>query len=307
MKRILLTLIIAVALVLMVRTFAFFSCTIPSAGMENALYQGERVIVNKWSYGLRLPFASVIGYHRWLPSSVKRGDIVVFNNPAPADYDMPLERREVYVSRCIGQPGDTLMLNGERMLTSDVIISPDDKFLYAYPGEQEDRLIMAMEASGIVDNQLLGYEEGNYVRSFSHYELYLLKQNLQGQIVFKALQTDTTDGVHPYVVPKKGMLVKTYPWNVKLICNTVNMHEGRHATLKGNTLVIDGTPVKGYRFTKDYCWVASSNSINASDSRLFGFVPHDHLIGRVSFVWFSKDTAQPWNKGFRWDRIGEKL
>lgn len=307
MKRTLLTLAIAVGIVLLVQTFAFFSCTIPSAGMENALYQGDRVIVNKWSYGLRLPFTSLLGYHRWNPSPVNRGDIVVFNNPAPEDATVPIGRRAVYVSRCVGQPGDTLMLNSERVVTSDGIVSPDDKFLYAYPGEQEDLLLTALKASGIADNQLLGYEDGDYVRSFSHYELYLLKQELQGKITFKALQTDTTDGVHPFVVPKKGMLVKTYPWNVKLICNTVNMHEGRQATLKGNTLVIDGTPVRGYRFTKDYCWVASTNSINASDSRLFGFVPHDHLIGRVAWVWFSKDTTRPWNKGYRWDRVGTRF
>lgn len=306
MKRTLLTLIIAIALVLLVRIFAFISCTIPSTGMENALYQGERVIVNKWSYGLRLPLTSLIGYHRWMPRQIEKGDILVFNNPAPNDRNKTIDQREIYISRCIGQPGDTLMLNNERMVTNDNIISPDDKYLYAYPGEQEDLLLTALKESGINDNQLLGYENGDYVRSFSHYELYLLKQELQGRITFRALQTDTTDGVHPFIVPQKGLLVKAYPWNVKLLCNTINMHEGRTATIKGNLLVVDGTPVKGYRFKKDYCWVASSNSINATDSRLFGFVPEDHLIGRVAFVWFSKDMNQPWNKGFRWDRIGEK-
>ena len=54
----------AVILVLLVKTFAFTSCTIPSTGMENSLYQGERVLVNKWSYGLRMPFPSFLGYHR---------------------------------------------------------------------------------------------------------------------------------------------------------------------------------------------------------------------------------------------------
>ena len=131
MKRILLTLLIAASLVLLVRTFAFTSCTIPSDGMENTLYRGERVLVNKWSYGLRLPFASLIGYHRWAPAEVERGDVVLFNNPAPADPSVPMDSREVFISRCIGQPGDTLMLNHERVATSDGIISPDDKFLYS--------------------------------------------------------------------------------------------------------------------------------------------------------------------------------
>lgn len=307
MKRILLTLLIAVSIVLLMRTLAFTSCTIPSDGMENTLYRGDRVLVNKWSYGLRLPFTSLIGYHRWASADVQRGDIVLFNNPAPADPTTAIDQRKVYISRCIGQPGDTLMLNHERVATTDGIISPDDKFLYSYPGEKEDIIQEALKNAGLIENQLLGYDDGAYVRSFSHYELYLLKQELQGQITFKALQTDTTEGVHPFVVPAKGMLVKAYPWNARLLCNTINLHEGRHATLKGNTLVIDGTPVKGFRFTKDYCWVAASNSINVTDSRLFGFVPADHLIGRASLIWFSRDTEQPWDKGFRWERIGNKL
>lgn len=307
MKRTLLTLLIAVSLVLLVRALAFTSCTIPSEGMENTLYRGDRVLVNRWSYGLRLPFTSLIGYHRWAYEPVQRGDVVLFNNPAPQNPATSIDRREVYISRCIGQPGDTLMLNHERMATSDSIISPDDKFLYSYPGEQEDLMLEALQQIGMTDNQLLGYDNGAYVRSFSHYELYLLKQELNGRINFKALQTDTTEGVHPFVVPAKGMLVRAYPWNAKLLCNTINLHEGRHATLKGNTLVVDGTPVKGFRFTKDYCWVAASNSIHVTDSRLFGFVPADHLIGRVSLIWFSRDPSQPWNKGYRWERVFQSL
>lgn len=69
----------AVILVLLVKTFAFTSCTIPSTGMENSLYQGERVLVNKWSYGFRVPFS----IWRWLGKTAGKGDIVLFNNPNP--------------------------------------------------------------------------------------------------------------------------------------------------------------------------------------------------------------------------------
>lgn len=71
----------AVAVVLLLRGFAFTSCLIPSTGMENSIFQGERILVNKWSYGLRVPFMSLFSYHRWCESPVRRQDIVVFNNP----------------------------------------------------------------------------------------------------------------------------------------------------------------------------------------------------------------------------------
>ena len=55
----------AMVIVLLLRGFAFTSCLIPSAGMENSLFQGERILVNKWSYGLRVPYMSLFSYHRW--------------------------------------------------------------------------------------------------------------------------------------------------------------------------------------------------------------------------------------------------
>lgn len=307
MKRTLLTFVIAIAIVLLFRTFVLTSCTIPHSGMENTLYQGDHVIVNKWSYGLRLPLTSVWGYHRWGSKEVNQGDIILFNNPAPTNPKQTIEARDLYISRCIGKAGDTLMLNNELVKTGNMVISPDDKYLYSYPGEHEDLILKVLEKTGLSDNKLLAYNKGDYLRSFSHYELYLIKQELGGTVHFKALQNNSEEGVHPFVVPSRGQLIKVYPWNAKLLCNTINLHEGRTATLRGNTLVVDGTPVAGFRFTKNYYWVASANSINVTDSRLFGFVPEDHLIGRASLVWFSKDCEQRWNEGFRWERFFLRL
>ena len=76
----------AIVIVWLVKTFAFTSCSIPSTGMENTLYQGEKVLVNKWSYGLRLPFTS----SHFLADRAKRGDIVLFNNPIPSDKESPV-------------------------------------------------------------------------------------------------------------------------------------------------------------------------------------------------------------------------
>ena len=73
--------------------------------------------------------------------------------------------------------------------------------------------------------------------------------------------------------------------------------------LQGDTLWVDGRRVTSYTFTKDYHWVASNNSVSMCDSRLFGFVPDDHLIGRASLIWFSKDNEKPFWEGFRWKRF----
>lgn len=300
MKQLLKAVLIAAALVVLIKVFAFTSCTIPSTGMENSLLRGERVIVNKWSYGLRLPLMGMTGYHRLAARGVERGDIVLFNNPAGKG---TIDRRELFINRCIGLPGDTLMLNGQLIQTRDQVLSPDSKLVYAYPGEQEDLIVEAMRRVGIGDNKLVGFDRGDFLRSFSHYEIYLMRQELRGQVTFRSLQTDTADGVHPFVVPARGRAVRVYPWNAKLLCNTIVQHEGRQARLQGDMLWVDGRRVTSYTFTKDYHWVASNNSVSLCDSRLFGFVPDDHIIGRASLIWFSKDTEEPFWHGFRWKRF----
>ena len=273
----------AILIVLLVKAFAFTSCSIPSSGMENTLYQGEKVLVNKWSYGLRLPFTA----SHFLPEKVKKGDVVLFNNPNPADRSFSVYAREVYISRCVGLPGDTLMLNKDLVATHERPYSPDAKMLYTYPHEQEDTLLTALQALGITNNQLVGYAEGRYIRSFSPYESYLLKQRLGYALDLKSVhQADSTDS-HPFVVPGKGKEIKIYPWNLTLLCNTIRHHEGRDVMVKNDSLWVDGKVVTSYVFRKDYYLMASNNPVNLSDSRLFGWVPHDHLIGKAFCIWYS--------------------
>lgn len=269
--------------VLLIKTFAFTSCTIPSTGMENSIYQGEGVLVNKWSYGFRVPFST----WRWVERMVEKGDIVLFNNPNPRSAQTAVGNRELFISRCVGVPGDTLMLNAELLITDESVLSPDSKSLYVYPHLAEETVLGAMRQLGITDNQLVGYMDGKYIRTFSHYESYLLKQKLEGRAELLPLYPKDAGKSHPFVIPAKGKPVTVYPWNVMLLCNTIIHHEGKRASVAGDTLYVEGKPVKDYTFTKNYFWMASNNPVNLCDSRLFGLVPDDHLIGKACFIWFS--------------------
>ena len=228
MRKTVITLLSAAVAVVLIRLFAFSSCTIPSAGEESVLYAGDRVIVSKWSYGLRTPFMSAFGYHRIGSRPVLRGDMLIFNNPAGRESS--IDSRSLFVARCVGTPGDTLMLN------SELLCSQTDKTL-------------------------------------------------------------------PFVVPSRGSKVHVSPWNAKLLCNTVNRHEHRSARLRGDSLYVDGKYMSDVTFTKNYYWVVDSNIVNLSDSRLFGFVPDDHLVGRAVLVWFSKNPSEGVFSGYRWKRF----
>lgn len=279
----------AVAVALLVKILLVTSCIIPSSGMENSLYQGEGILVNKWSYGLRVPFPSLWGYHRLGKKPVEKGDIFLFNNPDPRRESEWMERRELFISRCTGVAGDTLMLNRELTEIGGEVLSPDSKELYAYPSAAEDLVWEALQSIGIAEeNKLVSYlSDGSYIRSFSHYEYYLMVQKLGGKVVLTPLTSKQPQEVYPFVVPRKGMPVKVYPWNVALLCNTIRAHEHRQAEVCRDTLWVEGVPVSEYAFTKDYYWVSSNDPVNLCDSRLFGFVPEDYIIGKACLIWFT--------------------
>lgn len=305
MRSLLKTLLVAVVAVLLVKLVAFTSCTIPSTGMENTLYRGDRVIVNRWSYGYRTPLASVFGYHRWAESPVGRNDIVLFNRPS-AEQQLQ-DGGDLFINRCVGLPGDTLRLTDELILTDADVLTPDSKYLYAYPGQQETLVTQAIRQAGIEDNTLVGYDQGDYLRSFSLREINAVKRLLGPQVQFRSVQTTDSDAVHDFVVPGKGIAVRVRPWNVMLLRNTIVMHEGRRAEVKGDTLLVDGRPVASYRFSKDYYWMASNNSMSLCDSRLFGFVPKECIIGRAALVWFSKDPSESLLSGYRFERFFHRI
>ena len=109
--------------------------------------------------------------------------------------------------------------------------------------------------------------------------------------------------LRPLVVPGKGLDIPVTPWNRVLLCNTLVLHEGRQAELRGDTLYVEGKPAQVCRFTKDYYWVVPASNASNSGSRIYGFVPHDHLIGRAALIWLSKEPGTGLFSGYRWDRM----
>ncbi len=302
-----LTIVGTVIAVLLLRGFGFTTYSIPSGGMENTLFEGDRILVNKWSYGLRMPFMAQWGYHRWCSSRASRQDVVVFNNPAAPGQPV-IERREVYISRCVGAPGDTLLIDSLYTVVSpEARFLPEREHLYAYPALREESVRALLRALSIPDDGLKGKDDSVHVRSFSRYEYYLLEQTCGEHVFMRPLQEEERGESKPLIVPRKGSVLRVYPWNVTLLCNTLVLHEGKRAEVKNDTLYVEGRPTQHCYFTKDYYWMASDTGFNLSDSRLFGFVPHDHLIGRATLVWFSKRPGTGLTEGYRPERFIRKV
>lgn len=270
--------------------------------MENSLLQGERIVVDKWSYGLRLPLMCIFNYHRFNDTPVEKRDIIVFNNPSEISQRV-IDQREVFISRCVGVPGDTLLVDSLFCLIPSEKNSPDQKSLYAYPRNKEKEMQSLLTTLSIRGNELMGQDSTRNVRSFSRYEHYLIEQAITDCWVELLCEEDSTNKHLRLVVPGKGVVIPVQRWNRTLLRNTMMLHENKQAEIKNDTLYIDGRPATHCCFSKDYYWVASNNSTNISDSRLFGFVPKDHIIGKAAYIWFSKQNNTGWFKGFRKERF----
>lgn len=167
-------------------------------------FQGERILVNKWSYGLRVPLMSLFSYHRWCERSVRQQDVVVFNNPA-AIGQPTIDRREIYISRCIGTPGDTLLVDSLFSVSSpEAQLNPDKKRLYTYPAAKEQLITSLMQTLSITNDGLMGSNDSTHVRSFSRYEYYLLEQAISDQNWIQPLTEKSEKSLNRSSFPAKG-------------------------------------------------------------------------------------------------------
>ena len=186
--------------------------------------------------------------------------------------------------------------------------APDQKFLYSYPKGKEHQLDSLLRLLSIAPDKLLGQDSVKSIRSFSRYEYYLLELVMNGKCWIEPMvRDDSIEAVKPLIVPRKDRAVRVYPWNMALLCNTLLLHEKKQAEIKNDTLYVDGKPALHCYFTKDYYWMSANNSIDLSDSRLFGFVPKDHIIGKATFVWFSKEEGTGLLDGYRWERMWKRV
>lgn len=209
----------AIFVVWLLHCFAFSSYVMLSSDMKSTLLPGERIIVNKWSYGLRTPYMSLFGYHRWGERPIQRGDVVVFNNPLEQN-NKTIDKKDIFIYRCLAGPGDTLSVDSIKLL-----------------------------------------------------------------------------------IPYHGCSITVNNTNRTLLCNMLNLHEKKKAIIRHDTLFVDNKPIKSYIFQNDYYWMVSDNASNISDSHYFGFVPFNHIIGRATFIWFSKDNQKNIFNGYRWNRF----
>lgn len=117
----------------------------------------------------------------------------------------------------------------------------------------------------------------------------------------------TTSNFGPIMIPKKGETISINASNIALYNRIITAYEGHTLEEKADGIYIDGKKSDSYTFAMDYYWMMGDNRDNSADSRIWGFVPEDHIVGRAALVWFSKDGHKGFFDGIRWDRVFKNI
>ena len=233
----------------------------------------------------------------------------------------PVDRRENYVKRCVGLPGQTLQIK-DKVIYLDGKAMPQPELaqfnykVYTKNGQfLPDKLRADLNISDEDHAGIHNYTDGMPLTEaaktslLSHPELIdsivEVKDGFHGRLY--PLDYDygwTRDNYGPVYIPKKGGVVKLNMKNIAIYERPIRAYEGNTLDVRNGKIYINGEEATEYTFKMDYYWMMGDNRHNSADSRYWGFVPEDHVVGKPLFVWLSvSDDANPESPHYRWNRI----
>lgn len=342
---------------------------VPNTPLSFPLVQNTLPILETKSY-LEWP---LWGYKRVKGlGHVERNDIVVFNFPAgdtvalrkqnpdyyvemervgrkalylnKAEYGdiiyRPVDKRENYVKRCIGMPGDVLKIEDNQVYINDQALANPKYMQLNYFVETDGALteeqFRLMNISR--DDRMLVSRVGFYMQLFPYlgftpdasgqynmiyrlpltqdaYEIMQKLSNVKKIVVEPDFLGGETypvdydngwsrDNFGPLWIPNKGATIDLTEENLALYNRCIRNYEGNTLEVKDGKVYINGEPATSYTFKYDYYFMMGDNRHNSADSRTWGFVPEDHVVGKPIMIWLSLDKDKGWFDGkIRWNRL----
>ena len=275
------------------------------------------------NYGNKVPTDSLTPQQKWdyYQQVMAVGGALVKDNPAEFGVlsSRPTDRRENYVKRCVGLPGQTLQIKNKIVYLDGKANKEPDNVQYTYFVRLKQMIPDALMVElGITLEDIFSMNANGFMPMTKRAAQELSKRTDLVEYVREVNDSDrvdqgkaypvtaeygwTRDNYGPVWIPAKGQKIKLTLDNLAVYERPIRVYEGNQLEVKDGKILINGQETSEYTFKMDYYWMMGDNRHNSLDSRYWGFVPEDHVVGKPIFIWLSINPEEVGPK-VRWGRL----